>query len=159
MTDAELVERFPWVQISHDTKFHFRGWLDRRLLINRCDDCGHFHHPPKPVCPDCWSTSLEPTEVSGRGVVHLAMHLHQGAPSGAPTSSSFRGSMGDSTAESPCAAPAGRPAQHPCGQCRCERPRVFGLGDLRHDFVRDEVVAGAMFAAIVLNQSLLIFDR
>jgi hypothetical protein len=49
-------------------------------LINRCDECDHFHHPPKPVCPDCWSSNLTPTEVTGSGTVHLAMHLHQGAP-------------------------------------------------------------------------------
>jgi uncharacterized OB-fold protein len=78
--DAALVERFPWVQVDHDNKHLFRGWLDRRLLINRCDDCGRFHHPPKPICPECWSTSLTPTEVSGRGVVHLAMFLRQGPP-------------------------------------------------------------------------------
>ena len=45
VSDAELVERFPWVQISHDSKHHFRGWLDKKLLINRCSDCGRFHHP------------------------------------------------------------------------------------------------------------------
>lgn len=78
--DEELVERFPWVQISHDNKHLFRGWLDERLLINRCDACHRFHHPPKPVCPECWSSRLTPTEVSGRGVIHLAMFLHQGAP-------------------------------------------------------------------------------
>ena len=78
--DAALVDRFPWVQITHDTKHHFRGWLDKKLLISRCDDCTRFHHPPKPVCPSCWSKKLTPTEVSGSGVVHLAMHLHQGAP-------------------------------------------------------------------------------
>jgi len=32
------------------------------------------------VCPDCWSENLTPTEVAGTGTVHLAMHLHQGAP-------------------------------------------------------------------------------
>ena len=74
--DEALVERFPYVQIDHDTKHHFRGWLDERLLINRCDDCSRFHHPPKPVCPSCWSSSLTPTEVSGRGVIHLTMLLH-----------------------------------------------------------------------------------
>lgn len=78
--DATLVERFPWVQITHDSKHHYQGWLDEKLLINRCDDCSAFHHPPKPVCPECWSTRLTPTEVSGKGVVHLAMHLFQGAP-------------------------------------------------------------------------------
>ena len=78
--DATLVERFPYAQIDHETKHLFRGWLDQRLLINRCDDCEHFHHPPKPVCPSCWSSSLTPTAVTGRGVVHLTMLLHQGPP-------------------------------------------------------------------------------
>jgi uncharacterized OB-fold protein len=78
--DAKLVERFPYVQIDHDSKHLFRGWLDERLLLNRCNDCGRFHHPPKPICPRCWSSELTPTEVSGRGVIHLTMLLHQGPP-------------------------------------------------------------------------------
>ena len=78
--DEALVQRFPWVQIDHDSKHLFRGWLDRKLLINRCDDCGNYHHPPKPICPECWSSALTPTEVSGDGVIHLAMFLRQGSP-------------------------------------------------------------------------------
>lgn len=78
--DEVLVKRFPWVQITHDSKHLFRGWLDEQLLINRCDDCSIFHHPPKPICPECWSSNLTPTQVSGRGVIHLAMFLRQGAP-------------------------------------------------------------------------------
>ena len=42
VTDAELVERFPWQLISHDSKFHFRGWLDKQLLIKRLGN-------PKPL--------------------------------------------------------------------------------------------------------------
>lgn len=78
--DAMLVERFPYAQLDHDNKYLFRGWLDRRLLLNRCDDCARFHHPPKPICPSCWSSSLTPTKVSGRGVIHLTILLHQGPP-------------------------------------------------------------------------------
>ena len=78
--DATLVERFPWVQVDHDNKHLFRGWLDERLLIQRCDACGRFQHPPKPVCAGCWSWAWTPTQVSGRGVIHLAMFLRQGAP-------------------------------------------------------------------------------
>ena len=80
VSDAELIERFPWVAIGHDNKHLFRGWLDKQLLISRCRDCSRFHHPPKPICPECWSWRVEPTPVSGRGVVHLAMFLRQGAP-------------------------------------------------------------------------------
>jgi uncharacterized protein len=78
ISDAELIDRFPRYRVDHDTKGFYRGWLDRRLLMNRCADCGRWHHPPKPLCPACWSTSIVPTEVSGRGKIHLLVLLHQG---------------------------------------------------------------------------------
>jgi uncharacterized OB-fold protein len=40
------------------------------LLVLRCRDCGHWMHPPSPVCPSCWSTDVAPQPVSGRGLVH-----------------------------------------------------------------------------------------
>jgi uncharacterized protein len=80
ISDAELLERLPDTWINHDNKEFYRGWLERRLLVNRCDDCGHWHHPPKPVCPSCWSSNVTATEVSGRGTVHLLIQLHQGPP-------------------------------------------------------------------------------
>jgi uncharacterized protein len=80
VSDAELIERLPRQRIDHDNKEFYRGWLQRRLLINHCGSCHKWHHPPKPVCPHCWSTDLQPTEVSGRGTVHLLMLLHQGPP-------------------------------------------------------------------------------
>jgi uncharacterized OB-fold protein len=80
-SDQDLVDRFArTARVDHDNKAFYRGWLEHRLLINRCRSCGRWHHPPKPICPDCWSTDLEPTEVSGRGTIHLLMLLHQGPP-------------------------------------------------------------------------------
>lgn len=32
------------------------------------------------MCPQCWGWNIVPTEVSGRGTVHLLMRLHQGPP-------------------------------------------------------------------------------
>jgi uncharacterized OB-fold protein len=78
MTDADLVETFSRVRVDHDNKAFYRGWLNKRLLLNRCRECGRWHHPPKPICPNCWSSEIEPTEVSGRGTVHLLILLHQG---------------------------------------------------------------------------------
>lgn len=80
VTDAELVERLPRVRIDHDNRHYYRGWMQRQLLINRCESCRQWHHPPKPVCPHCWSRDLRPTEVSGHGTIHLLMLLHQGPP-------------------------------------------------------------------------------
>lgn len=78
--DAELIDRFSGHGVTRDSAAHFRGRLERRLLIHRCDDCGRWHHPPRPMCPTCWSWNVTPTEVSGRGTIHLLMTLHQGPP-------------------------------------------------------------------------------
>ena len=78
LADEELLRRLPSLGIDHDTKAFSAGWLEQRLMLNRCSDCGHWHHPPRPVCPECWSTSVLPTEVSGRGVVHLLIRVRQG---------------------------------------------------------------------------------
>lgn len=80
ITDEELLSRLPDTLIDHDNKEFYRGWLERRLLLNRCNGCGTWHHPPRPVCPSCWSRDVAPTEVSGRGTVHLLIKLHQGPP-------------------------------------------------------------------------------
>jgi len=80
ITDAELVDRLPGILVDGDNKDYYRGWLQRTLVLNRCENCGRWHHPPKPVCPECWSDRLRPTPVSGRGTVHLLIWLRQGPP-------------------------------------------------------------------------------
>ena len=77
---ASPIARFAGHGINRDNASHFVGWLERRLLINRCGECGRWQHPPRPMCAACWSWDIEPTEVSGRGTIHLLMHLHQGPP-------------------------------------------------------------------------------
>jgi uncharacterized protein len=77
-TDAELVERFAHLRVDRDNANLYRGWLARELRLHRCADCGRWHHPPRPLCPACWSWNVVPTPVSGRGRVHLLMRLHQG---------------------------------------------------------------------------------
>jgi hypothetical protein len=80
LSDTELVERFSHARVDRDTAAFYRGWLERELRLNRCGDCGRWHHPPRPMCPACWSWNVVPTRVSGRGTVHLRMLLHQGPP-------------------------------------------------------------------------------
>jgi uncharacterized OB-fold protein len=78
LTDTELVERFSYLRVDRDNAALLRGWLGHELRLNRCADCGHWHHPPRPMCPSCWSWNVVPTAVSGRGRVHLLMRLVQG---------------------------------------------------------------------------------
>jgi uncharacterized OB-fold protein len=80
ISDADLVKRFSYQQVDRDNRDFYRGWLARELRMNRCTDCGRWHHPPRPMCPACWSWNVAPTPVSGRGTVHLLMQLHQGPP-------------------------------------------------------------------------------
>jgi uncharacterized OB-fold protein len=78
--DETLVARFAVYGLDHDNRHHYRGRLDHQLLLNRCRECGTWHHPPRPICPSCWSDEVVPTAVSGRGTIFLAIFLHQGPP-------------------------------------------------------------------------------
>ena len=80
LSDAELVERFAAVAVDRDNADYYLGWLDHELRMTRCADCGRWQHPPRPMCPACWSWNMVPTPVSGRGTVHLLIRLHQGPP-------------------------------------------------------------------------------
>jgi uncharacterized protein len=48
----------------------WRGGSDGRLHIYRCSSCSYYIHPPAPVCPTCYSRSVAPVPVSGRGTVY-----------------------------------------------------------------------------------------
>ena len=85
VSDAELVERYRGVALDHDNKGQFKGFLRRRLLINRCLDCSYWINPPRPMCPECWSGNVEAQEVSGRGKVQWFTLLHQGVAGAEPS--------------------------------------------------------------------------
>jgi uncharacterized OB-fold protein len=75
ISPAELVEQLPGVAIDRDSLPYFEGLLNHTLLINRCSACRHWHHPPGPVCPRCWTGSIEPTEPSGVGTIQALVRL------------------------------------------------------------------------------------
>jgi uncharacterized OB-fold protein len=79
-SDEEVLAAYPNDPVDHDTKHAYRGYLQRRLLVHRCADCGRWHVPASASCPSCWSDRMVPTEVSGRGAVLFAVRLHQGPP-------------------------------------------------------------------------------
>jgi uncharacterized protein len=79
-SDVEVLEAFPTAPIDQDNVDHYRGRLQHRLLVNRCRDCGLWHQPPRAICPRCWSSRVEATEVSGRGRLDLMTVLHVGSP-------------------------------------------------------------------------------
>jgi hypothetical protein len=52
------------------TRPFWDGAIDHRLVIFRCQECGFWLHPPRPICRRCRSWEVAPEEVSGRGHVY-----------------------------------------------------------------------------------------
>ena len=48
-----------------------------RLAIQRCQACGYYNHPPRPLCDRCQSGDLRFEEVSGDGTVWSFTVMHQ----------------------------------------------------------------------------------
>jgi uncharacterized OB-fold protein len=51
-------------------QFYWDAVARRQLQLLRCQDCGHFVHYPRPVCPRCLSDDLQPETISGRGTLY-----------------------------------------------------------------------------------------
>lgn len=47
-----------------------------RLLIQRCQDCGHRYFYPRPLCPECLSRRVEWMETTGKGSLHTFVINH-----------------------------------------------------------------------------------
>jgi uncharacterized OB-fold protein len=73
----EVFDHFHDVHIDRDNIAHYRGLLAGKLLINRCDDCGRWIYPHRPLCPECLSWNVTATEVSGKGRLHMYTLLYQ----------------------------------------------------------------------------------
>jgi len=50
---------------------------EHRLIVQRCDACGHTQFPPAPICAECRSFDLGWQEVSGRGEVYTYTVVHR----------------------------------------------------------------------------------
>jgi len=77
LADDAVFAAFPGVLIDRDNIAHYRGLLEGKLLINRCDACGHWIYPHRPLCPRCLSWEVQATAVSGIGKVFMFTLIHQ----------------------------------------------------------------------------------
>lgn len=59
----------PQPRLDNDNRAFWTGGAEGELRIARCQDCGAFIHPPRPVCRDCLSDKVVPEVVAGTGVV------------------------------------------------------------------------------------------
>lgn len=57
-------------RVSAATKPFWEGLGEERLTTTRCLDCGDITFPPKPICPNCFSSRLEWQPLSGGGALY-----------------------------------------------------------------------------------------
>lgn len=77
LSDEAVFAAFPGVLIDRDNIAHYRGLLEGKLLINRCSTCGRWIYPHRPMCPNCLSWEVKPTQISGQGKVFMFTLIHQ----------------------------------------------------------------------------------
>ncbi|WP_424138324.1 Zn-ribbon domain-containing OB-fold protein [Roseomonas chloroacetimidivorans] len=63
-------------RVTAHTRRFWEGLAEGRLETTRCTSCGQFSFPPKPVCPHCWSCTVEWKPLSGRGRLYAATTIH-----------------------------------------------------------------------------------
>jgi hypothetical protein len=79
MDVRDVLDAFPDVLIDHDNKHFYGGLLEKRLVLNRCKDCGTWHGEPlRAICHQCHSWNMGHEEVSGLGTVYMMTKLHRG---------------------------------------------------------------------------------
>ena len=55
--------------ITRENRAFWTGGANGQLLIQHCDACGRWVHPPAKACPSCGGGTLTPQATSGRGTV------------------------------------------------------------------------------------------
>jgi uncharacterized OB-fold protein len=55
----------------------WEGAKAHQLVIQRCDSCGYYNHPPRPFCDACIGQELRFVAVSGRGTLYTFAVMHQ----------------------------------------------------------------------------------
>ena len=67
----------PLPAIDELTKPFWQAAAQHQLMLQRCQTCNYFNHPPRPLCDACLSQRLEFVPVSGRGMVYSYTVMHQ----------------------------------------------------------------------------------
>lgn len=66
------------VPILHGYTKEFYDWCQKReLRFQRCQQCGAWRHPPRPMCASCHSLQWEWAPTQGKGKVYCWTTVHQ----------------------------------------------------------------------------------
>ena len=62
---------------SQESQPYWDALREQKLIMPRCDDCGHHWFPPSFLCPKCSSSKWTWTQVSGRGRIFSFVVYHR----------------------------------------------------------------------------------
>lgn len=87
-SEAEMIAERPLPEITPLTEPFWSAAKSRRLLIQRCEECGSHQFPPEPACTFCGSPRIGWVPASGRATLYswtvchppLLPFFHQRAP-------------------------------------------------------------------------------
>lgn len=60
----------PLPETSIDSLPYWEGLKDRRVMLQRCSDCGVVRHYPRPMCGECHSMETDWIEATGKGALY-----------------------------------------------------------------------------------------
>ena len=67
----------PLPYVSEVSRPYWEAARRHELVLQRCQECGHYRYPPGEICPRCLSDKLVWDRVSGRGTVYTWIVFHQ----------------------------------------------------------------------------------
>ncbi|MDP3767585.1 MAG: OB-fold domain-containing protein [Dehalococcoidia bacterium] len=76
MADQEMIAQRPLPEITPLTEPYWSAAKQRRLVVQRCDDCGAYRFPPELGCYACGSLRATWSPVSGRATLYTWTVAH-----------------------------------------------------------------------------------
>jgi uncharacterized OB-fold protein len=59
-----------------ETRPYWEAAREHRFILPKCQSCDRIFFPPKSVCPECLTSRVDWTEMSGRASVHTFVVMH-----------------------------------------------------------------------------------
>jgi len=72
------MRKIPAPKVLPETQAYWSAADEGRLLVKRCNSCGHFHHYPRDICPYCLSDDTVWQDAAGTGTVYSFSTMGQG---------------------------------------------------------------------------------
>lgn len=66
----------PLPRPSEITRPFWDAAREGRIIVQKCETCGHTQHPPRPLCTNCWNDRLAWLQCSGEGEVYTYTVCH-----------------------------------------------------------------------------------